>query len=374
MCPDPLAIGMPAWTFPVARAEDELLSSWLSRSAHSHGVAAYAFLSLRLPVAPVWNRDVDLTAPQSLLARIDQVAALPAGSAEAASLVPLLPDLVAGWEEGGATTGGHVPLLLSAGVYHRKRRLHGVQYCPACVAGPEPSFRRSGRLAFVVACPAHGVPLRDGCPFCDEPVAPHRALVGRFGRCHVCDGSLGASDARPGAALPEGASSMQARCVAALAAGPSPAPGLPCAGRDYLALVRTLVAVLVAGRRHAHEARPKDPTAVGPHRRRHFERMRVGERASMLAELSQWTDDWPSRFADLAGDLGLTRRSFVRLALPPVLAHEVSRLPEGRRRRRVGWRSILDDAPMRRLRRDDPSGYRSARARRLLAATSPAAA
>ena len=162
---------LPSWSFPLRIHPGELLSSWLSRSVHLHGIAPYAFLSIRLPGARVWDRDVDRGATATLLADLDRSAGLTPGRAAAASLSSWLAVLAA--PDVGANDDArpsHVPFLLSAGIHHRTRRLHGLQFCSACLREGERRFERVGRLAFVVGCSRHGTAMLDACPSCDAPV------------------------------------------------------------------------------------------------------------------------------------------------------------------------------------------------------------
>ncbi len=354
----------PAWTFPLRPAEGELLSSWLCRSAHAHGTGAHVFLSCRFPGVTFWNRDVDRSAPAALLDRIDAVSGSPAGTAEAASLRSWIVTL-GGVGPDRASPGGHVPFVLSSGVYHRERRLHGLQYCPACLSEGPARHHRRGRLAFVVSCPVHGTVMRDACPGCDAPVVPHRARLANLASCHCCGARLAvrAGEGEPGRDL-RSATALQARCLAAL-------EGVAPEGRDPaddLAFVRDLARAASAA---ATRARLDDVLGC-PSRsraasgRRQVERMRLSERIPYLATLAEWLGRVDP--VEVARQTGMTRRSFRGVASAR-LAGLLAGLDDGLRRPRVAWRSVLDDATMRRLRRTDGSAYRNARAGRILAAS-----
>jgi hypothetical protein len=90
---------------------------------------------------------------------------------------------------------GPTPWIMPIGVYHRKRRQFGLQYCPRCLAEDEdPYYRRKWRLAFIVICEKHCIILYDRCPNCNEPVNFHRDEMGDHRKfvavsltlCHIC--------------------------------------------------------------------------------------------------------------------------------------------------------------------------------------------
>jgi hypothetical protein len=346
----------PAWTIPLRPFDGELLSSWLCRSARAHGAGAHVFLSCRFPGVTFWDRDLDRSAPPALLDRIDVVSGCPRGTAEAASLRPWV--IALGGLRRGEGIGGHVAFVLACGIHHRERRLHGLQYCPECLAQRPAGHRRVGRLAFVVACPSHGTALRDACPSCDAPLVPHRVRRCDMTSCHRCGGGLMVPVGGP---FDEhdlrSAMDLQTRCLAAL--------GRPDLA-DELALVRDLARAASAGTTRARLddvlGRPGRSRAVSG--RRQLERMRLAERVPYLATLAEWVAH-PDPIG-VARQAGMTRRSFRDVASTR-LADLLPGLDDGLRRPRAAWRSVLDDASMRRLRRTDASAYRNARARRILA-------
>ena len=100
--------------------------------------------------------------------------------------------------------------------------------------------------------------------------------------------------------------------------------------------------------------------------RRRFEQSRSEARSIWIETIASWLDNWPDAFRAGATAAGLTRRSFLRVRVPELLAREVELLPEGIMRPRT-YVPLLDDPVLRRLRRLDPGQYRMLRARRILA-------
>jgi hypothetical protein len=102
---------------------------------------------------------------------------------------------------------GPAAWITSVGVYHRTRTKYGLQFCPCCLAGDEePYFRRKWRLAFMVVCEKHRVPLQDRCPGCRAAINFHRGELGSFKKfaagslaiCNLCGLDLRtASDISP---------------------------------------------------------------------------------------------------------------------------------------------------------------------------------
>ena len=366
------------WSRRLPPLPGELLTSCLVRNAHAHGSSPYRFFALFWPGDPVWNRDFDRD-PRALdrggQRRADWVTdiasklRLPVEAVEAASLRSLR-ELLAGEQ---VETPGDTPLLLSAGIYHRTRLRHALQFCPDCLAEGVPHYRRSWRLGFVVACEAHGDrPLRDACPHCDAPVMPHRSLSLCLTDCHACGRPLTVRRAEDGGRRPpQSVLSLQRALLSRIDDGTGSPVG-PWADRAAFDGVRALIAVsalriVQAALRHALGLLLLAAAPAGQERLR-FEQVRAGARVACLETAAAWLADWPHTFRAGARGAGLTQRSFARQRyLPGALADEVARLPEGVQRDRT-WVPVLEEPVLRRLRRRDPAAYRSLRARRVLAA------
>ena len=359
------------WAFRLPPLDGELLSSCLVRNAYAHGTSPQRFLELFWPRQAVWNRDFDRD-PAALVrpgvAGSDWVAEI-AGRLG----VPLEHVRRATLQEwrrmlGGARLQerGDTPLLLSAGVHHRTRRLHGLQYCPDCLGEPSACYRRAWRLGFAVACEKHGRILSDACPACDAPIVPHRTLA-NLTDCHACGTSLTqtAGEGR----VPDGVARLQEGLLALLEGkgmwvGPWKASGA-------FSGVRALLAILVArpvqqALRDAFGLADSSLDLVAGRLR--FERSRVAPRVVGLETVAAWMERWPVSFREGARAARLTQASFARVQPDETLAAEISRLPPGVRRRRPACAPVLEDPALRRLRRRAPVAYRAARAKAILSA------
>lgn len=160
------------WPVHLKPLPDELLSSWLVRLAHGHGLKLQTFSSMVFGRdKSIWNRDIDKLAPDWLIDRIAECS----GASKQAVLDTTLKSYEGSLYE-HHQPNGNTRWLLPLGVYHRIRRGHGLQYCPRCLEeDAAPYFRKRWRLGFSVMCTKHDCYLQDACPQCLSPLAPHRA-------------------------------------------------------------------------------------------------------------------------------------------------------------------------------------------------------
>lgn len=361
------------WTFRLPPLPGELLSSCLARNALAHGTSPTRFLSLIWPGEKPWCLDIDRDLP-SLRPR----GAAQAGNswqnmlADALGIPPaaVLEATLDGYRRilTGRTPNarGRTPLVLSAGLAAQKRRLHALQFCPTCLSGGIPHFRRDWRLAFAVGCPRHGRPLEDACPWCGAAVAPHRIATARITDCHACLRSL---LGRPGAVGRQVASPVAAlqAALSDMLSGPGSAAIGPWTDRAAFDGVRCLIGLAATRAMYSDLRRGLGlpPADLPSGMRLYLEDLRVDARTLVLETVAAWLSDWPAGFHVGAACAGLTQRSFSRLRTPPELAAEIAGLPAGRRRDNA-WRPVLEDPVLRRLRRRDPAQYRMLRAERIL--------
>jgi hypothetical protein len=300
------------WPFRLKPHADELLSSFLVRAAHTHGLAPYRFCAYHFPDSPVWNRDIDRSASDAFLESIAVKADLPFERVVGMTLRSAAATL------GPYTAGGAGPWVNTVGVYHRLRRRWGLQYCPVCLA-EHPVFYRSWRLSFVVVCNQHQVRLQDACPHCDAPLAIHRQQLS-VRLCHACSRPL--SEMRAGLRFSlEALSRAQSRYESAWARDRSEIGHESVAARDLFQGARVVAGLFIPP--------ASDFAASTKARRSILESARVEQRAQVFSQLESLLAHWPDRFITAARENHLTQRSFVRRALPQWLAAVVDRLPEG---------------------------------------------
>ena len=189
---------------------DELLSSWIIRTAHGHGQGPYSFCKTIWPAEYAWNRDIDNLAPNTVIKTMSQRTATSLKVAQKTTLKSLEGELMEFHFPNGRTKW-----ILRGGIYHRIRKNPWLQFCPHCLASdPSPYFRKRWRLALVATCTQHGNQLVDRCPQCNDPIMPHRTR--EIFRCHACNFDLREAPTSP-AYFP--ALVLQQKCEAMLQFG-----------------------------------------------------------------------------------------------------------------------------------------------------------
>lgn len=192
------------WPGFVHLGEDELLASWLVRTAHAHGLTLSDFVRST-------NPDLFRNVSQYRI-RLNWVAE----NQPALLLKSITLGSSISWEQAmAATFASYAPLLticcdpppawlLSTKQYKNADKTFGQMYCPGCLRndGTRPYFRRHWRLALSIVCADCGVYLHDCCPNCQAPVVFYRDyLFSRpdkkfafssqlIGQCMICQVEL----------------------------------------------------------------------------------------------------------------------------------------------------------------------------------------
>ena len=153
----------------------EIFSSWYCRVAQDN------FLKLRTLEVKLWGREKQIWT-RDIDRSIDDITLEQFARACGTTLERARETCLQSYE--GVLFQEHNPIahtdwILPLGVYHRKRRRSGIQFCAHCLAMDEiPYFRKSWRLALNTFCDLHGVMLHDSCPECKAPVMYHRQEQG----------------------------------------------------------------------------------------------------------------------------------------------------------------------------------------------------
>lgn len=167
------------WPFRPAPFPDELLTSWMARLAHAHGLQPGSLLRILEPKYPDFAT-VDWTARPELCALLATHTEVP---------YQVVHGLVLGF--------GSDPDLRD--LVHHNWQGPALQYCAACLAQDVPYYRRSWRLACFRLCPQHHTILLDACLHCgstirlDDLLPPHSPAL-----CQNCgNGLAGCSEVQP---------------------------------------------------------------------------------------------------------------------------------------------------------------------------------
>jgi len=161
----------PLWPIRYRPLPDELLSCWLVRLAHGHGLKAQTFCSQIFgSERQVWNRDIDRLAQPWLIEELAHRTGLELNVVHNTTLRSYEGLLYPKFR-----TSGALNWILVQQMYHRKRQGFGLQYCAQCLAEDViPYFRKSWRLALNTVCIHHGIMLHDRCSVCGNAVSFHR--------------------------------------------------------------------------------------------------------------------------------------------------------------------------------------------------------
>lgn len=172
----------PVWTFKRPIRQDEIFSSWLLRVARAHGSQLHTFCDISIGKQEIWTRDIDISAPSSLLQKCAKLSNKSPETVEETTLQQAVrrfhPD---------GRRASFTPWILNLGIYHRTRTSPGWQFCPDCWEENDPYFSKTWRLAFMTHCDRHPeTQLVDRCTHCEALIVPHRTPKLDFRLCHAC--------------------------------------------------------------------------------------------------------------------------------------------------------------------------------------------
>lgn len=192
----------PLWPIRYKPLPDELLSSWLVRLAHGHGLKVQTFCNLLFGhQRQVWNRDIDRLAPPWLVEGLAAGTGTGIARARATTLRIFEGLLYPAYKE-----AGNLSWILAMKIFHRRRRGYGQQFCIGCLRDePTPHFRKIWRVGLFTTCDRHRCMLEDRCPHCGEPVSFFRIDMGQLevpkhdmeAHCFQCRQPLSEGKLRP---------------------------------------------------------------------------------------------------------------------------------------------------------------------------------
>lgn len=161
----------PLWPIRYKPLPDELLSCWLVRLAHGHGLKVQTFCNIVFGnQRQIWNRDIDRLAPAWLMKELALRTGTPITTVSNTTLRSYERKLYRNFRSAGVLNW-----ILILQMYHRKREGFGLQFCPTCLASDKiPYFRKIWRVALCTICPIHKTMLLDRCPNCTLALAVHR--------------------------------------------------------------------------------------------------------------------------------------------------------------------------------------------------------
>ena len=190
---------MNVWVRSVAFLPDESISSWLVRAALAQGCDPLTLTGAIWPRWRAWTFDIDRGVEASKLQLLAQASGISRTDFEMRCL-----------RNDAEKIAGHTllntgtwPWILALGSRNRKR-LAGMQYCPACLATDnQPYFKRTWRFAWHTVCAIHNIPLIDRCWSCDALVCPHMLVAENkhLAICFNCAADLRLIKSSPGSTI-----------------------------------------------------------------------------------------------------------------------------------------------------------------------------
>jgi hypothetical protein len=140
---------------------------------------------------PIWNRDIDKYPHIDLIECLSHASGMSVNKITDMSL-----QCYYGILFHGNPSAANLRWILPVGIYHRRRRRPGQQFCPLCLKEYRCSYyRKYWRLAFYTVCHKHRCLLLDVCPECVNPLEFNRLGIGSkhekipqidIGLCHKC--------------------------------------------------------------------------------------------------------------------------------------------------------------------------------------------
>lgn len=169
------------WPVRVKPKPDEILSSWLTRLCVAHGLPLPALFSAafrdRVPASHLRAFDFGDSAKADLLDVLAEKTGTPLDRVISTTLREYEGRLYERHKRAAKTLW---VLPVGPKVLRQGR---GLQYCRQCLLeDDDPYFRRSWRLAFIVFCIKHRMPLSDRCASCGHAVDFHRGFRAVRGR------------------------------------------------------------------------------------------------------------------------------------------------------------------------------------------------
>lgn len=174
----------PRWQLTPAILPDELISSWLLRTALKFGCEPKTLTQQIWPTWRIWNTDPDRGFNAERIQLLAEASGVPHQSLQQTS-IRWIAEKVTSKPLYDKQTWKWVLALGNRG----NLRKGGLQYCPHCfLEDTQPYYRISWRLAWHVGCVRHYCSLYDRCWRCDAPLEPYRltpqdADIAVCGRC-----------------------------------------------------------------------------------------------------------------------------------------------------------------------------------------------
>lgn len=172
-----------AWPVDTPLIGDEILSSWIIRTAFDNGSYPLAWSWCLWGRRRIWTTDIDRCCPPKLL-EVLVTQSVSFSALNRATLFPWLSNVA--FQDLNALKHSW-PWVNPLGARNRDRT-GGLRYCPICLDTPPAYYRRHWRFSWQHSCAVHKCILKDRCPKCSGPVCPHKLKQGstNIAACSIC--------------------------------------------------------------------------------------------------------------------------------------------------------------------------------------------
>jgi len=159
-------VGEILWPIHPRPFRGELLSSWISRSALTHGQIPYTFLRLTVRDADTWKNDIDIFCPKQIVEKLSSKTGL---SPQVIQKLTFYNDADLLYENRKMAV--QIKWILPLRLRRPNDPRPALQMCPSCLKeAKHPHFLKVWRLAFYTSCLVHRRLLHDHCPSCGSSI------------------------------------------------------------------------------------------------------------------------------------------------------------------------------------------------------------
>lgn len=159
------------WPISIVFEEDELLSSWLIRTALENGSDPMTWTWYYWGQWRPWTIDLDRYCPIDKLKILSNLG-LDLNTLQAATLMPSMLMILDRLPSKRQTW----PWITRLGSRNRERT-GGLRFCIECLKEQPIYFRKSWRFAWNHSCSKHNMLLQEFCPNCNSPLTLHKVSV-----------------------------------------------------------------------------------------------------------------------------------------------------------------------------------------------------
>lgn len=309
-----MALSGNLWPIHPKPKDDELLSSWMARSAEAFSMTTFNFFSAAFPGWDIWRHDIDSSTDDSLLRFIAKKTGTRYERALSSTFRHMEGLL---YESHRKTTDNLWIMPLSMAQVNIKR--FTLQCCTSCLREDKvPYFRKAWRIAFVTVCRKHHCMLRDRCHACGDPVnySMSKPLGMLLMQCRQCGADL--RDAPITSPEFDRQMCYQSALFSILKKGWTNVPGYgPTYSHLYFNGLHAIIRMMATGEKSEKLRNymfmvmgEKHPYFKG--KQHSIEHLDVNDRFTLL-RIAQWLfEDWPNRLIEVCKEAKVYRYDMVQ--------------------------------------------------------------